>query len=309
VRDNIAAFGGDPAQVTIFGESAGAVAVCTLLAMPQARGLFVKAIAQSGTANRVHNTTSAANLTGRLLRGLDIEDADPRNLRSAAVPALLQAQAQHGGFSPLVDGRTLPQRPLAAVREGIAREVPLLVGTTRDETRLFGKLPRPPIDDARLEQQVRELLPLGAAERAGELIAVFRASRAVRKLPCENSDLADAVTTASRLRIPATRLCEAQVAHQPKTFLYQFDWESPARGGALGACHGLEVPFVWGMIGKNGNTNFSGTGEEADRLAERMMDAWVAFAKSGDPSHPGIGTWAAYETRKRETMIFAGSAV
>lgn len=160
MRDNIAAFGGDPAQVTIFGESAGAVAACTLLAMPQARGLFVKAIAQSGTANRVHNTTSAANLTGRLLRGLDIEDADPRKLRSAAVPALLQAQAQHGGSSPLVDGRTLPQRPLAAVREGIAREIPLLVGTTRDETRLFGKLPRPPIDDARLEQQVRELLPL-----------------------------------------------------------------------------------------------------------------------------------------------------
>ena len=76
------------------------------------------------------------------------------------------------------------------------------------------------------------------------------------------------------------RFCE-DVARQPKTFLYQFDWESPARGGQLGACHGLEVPFVWGMIGKNSTTNFSGTGEAANHLAEQMMDAWIAFAKSG----------------------------
>ena len=304
VKDNVAAFGGDPEQVTIFGESAGAVAVSTLLAMPEARGLFCKAIAQSGTANRVHNTTSAAELTARTLRALDIEDADPSKLRSVPLPALMQAQAKHGGFSPLVDGRTLPQRPIAAVREGIAREIPLLVGTTRDETRLFGALPRAPMDDAQLEQQVRGMLPPAAAERAGELIATYRESRALRKLPCQNSDIADAVATASRFRIPATRLCEAQVAHQPKTFLYQFDWESPARGGQLGACHGLEVPFVWGMIGKSSTTNFSGTGEEANHLAEQMMDAWIAFAKSGDPSHPGIGIWPAYDTTKRQTMIF-----
>jgi para-nitrobenzyl esterase len=151
---------------------------------------------------------------------------------------------------------------------------------------------------------VRGLLPPTAAERAGELIATYRESRALRKLPCQNSDIADAVATASRFRIPATRLCEAQVAHQPKTFLYQFDWESPARGGQLGACHGLEVPFVWGMIGKNSTTNFSGTGEEANDLAEQMMDAWIAFAKSGDPSHSGIGTWPAYNTATRDTMIF-----
>ena len=305
VRDNIAAFGGDPTQVTIFGESAGGVAVCTLLAMPAARGLFRYAIAQSGTANRLHNTASAADLTARVLRTLGIEDGDPSKLRSAPVEALLRAQAQHGGFSPVVDGRTLPQRPISAMREGIAREIPLLVGTTRDETRLFGTLPRAAIDDAQLEQQVRALLPLPAAERAAEVIAAYRASRAARRLPCRNSDIADAVVTASRFRIPATRLCEAHVAHQSKTFLYQFDWESPARDGELGACHGLEVPFVWGMVGKNGNTKFSGEGAEADHLAEQMMDAWIAFAKSGDPSHPGIGAWPAYNAATRETMIFS----
>jgi para-nitrobenzyl esterase len=304
VRDNIAAFGGDPAQVTIFGESAGAVAVCSLLAMPAARGLFCKAIAQSGTANRVHSTASAAELTTRLLRALDADDAEPSRLRSAPLADLLKAQAQHAGLAPVVDGRTLPQRPLAAVREGIAREIPLLIGTTRDETRLFGALPRASIDDAGLEQQVRELLPRGAAERAGQLIAVYRASRELRKLPFGNSDIADAVVTASRFGIPATRLCEAQLTHQSKTFLYQFDWESPARGGELRACHGLEVPFVFGMVGKNGNTRFTGVGEEADHLAGQMMDAWIAFAKHGDPSHPGICSWPAYSTGTRQTMLF-----
>ena len=100
--------------------------------------------------------------------------------------------------------------------------------------------------------------------------------------------------TASRFRIPATRLCEAQLAHQPRTFLYQFDWESPARRGALGACHGLEIPFVWGTVGTTGNDRFTGVGPEADQLARQMMDAWLGFAKHGEPSHPGIGAWPAY---------------
>jgi para-nitrobenzyl esterase len=304
VRDNIGAFGGDAGQVTIFGESAGSVAVCTLLAMPDARGLFGKAIAQSGTANRLASTDNAAATTKRYLRTLGIDDADPGKLRSASVEALLRAQGPRGPLSPIVDGRTLPQRPISAVREGVAKDIPLMVGTNRDEQKLYVPVPRAEIDDAELERQVREQLPRGAAAGAAEVIAVYRKSRAARGLPSTSNDIADAVATASRFRIPATRLCEAQGVHQPRTFLYQFDWESPARRGALGACHGVEIPFVFGTVGKTGNDRFTGTGPAADELARQMMDAWLGFAKRGEPGHEGIGPWPAYDMRERQTMVF-----
>jgi para-nitrobenzyl esterase len=304
VRDNIAAFGGDPENVTIFGESAGAMAVCTLLAMPAARGLFSKAIAQSGTANRLADTTAAAATTARYLKTLGIDNADPNALQTVQVDALLQAQGPRGPLSPVVDGKSLPQRPISAVREGVARDIPLLIGTNRDEHKIYVPLGRAPIDEPELERQAREHLPASAASRAADVIAVYRESRQARSLPSTGLDISDAIATASRFRIPATRLAEAQAAHQAQTFLYQFDWESPARRGALGACHGLEVPFVFGTVGKDGNPRFTGDGPDALHLTGQMMDAWIAFAKTGNPTHASIGPWPAYSASERQTMIF-----
>jgi para-nitrobenzyl esterase len=304
VRDNISAFGGDPANVTIFGQSAGAVAVCTLLAMPAARGLFAKAIAQSGTAGRLGNRDTAAAVTAAFLERLGSPGTSREELQAIGVAELLQAQGPRGPLSPVVDGDSLPEPPNAAVRDGIAAAIPLLIGTARDEQKLYVPADRPPLDAAGLEQAVRATLPRRSADRIGEVIETYRESRAARGLPSEGNDLLDAVMTASRFRIPAIRLAEAQQAHQDHTYLYQVDWESPARRGTLGACHGIEIPFVFGTIGRTGDDRMTGSGPEADHLSGQMMDAWIAFARHGTPAHDGIGTWPAYEPGDRSTMVF-----
>jgi para-nitrobenzyl esterase len=202
VHDNIAAFGGDPGNVTIFGQSAGSVAVCTLLAMPGARGLFAKAIAQSGTANRLNNRETAAATARAYLDRLGIPTGGRDELRAAAVADFLAAQGSRGALAPLVDGDSLPEPPLAAVRDGIAADIPLMIGSTRDEQKLYVAAGRDPIDDAQLEAQVRATIPRRAADQAGEVVAVYRASRAERGLPSEGLDVADAVATASRFGWP-----------------------------------------------------------------------------------------------------------
>ena len=110
--------------------------------------------------------------------------------------------------------------------------------------------------------------------------------------------------TGSRFRYPAIQLAEAQVEHQADTYLYQVDWESPARGGTLGACHGVEIALVFGTVGTDGNDRLAGSGPDAESLMAKMMDAWISFARTGSPGHDGIGPWPAYDTDRRATMIF-----
>jgi para-nitrobenzyl esterase len=305
VHDNIAAFGGDPDNVTIFGQSAGAVAVHTLLAMPAAHGLFAKAILQSGTALGVGGTDAATVVAGAYLDRLGIPDGDREALLAVDVEALLRAQGSRGALRPVVDGTSLLDVPMAAVRDGIARDIPLMIGTARDEQKLYVAPDREAIDDAELERRVRAAVPRRAVDRATEVVATYRSSRLERRLPADNLDIIDALITASRFRQPALRLGEAHQAHQPATFVYQVDWESPARRGALGACHGIEIPFVFGTLGRTGDDRMSGSGPDADHLAHQMMDAWIAFARHGDPAHDGIGDWLAYDTADRTTMIFS----
>ena len=304
VRDNIEFLGGDPDNVTIFGQSAGAAAVATLLAMPSARGLFHKAIAQSGTANRLGDTAFATAMATRFLDRLGIPDAAPSALRAAEVADMLQAQGPRGPLSPVVDGESLPVNPLVAVRDGVARDIPLMIGTARDEHKLYVPADRPPIDETELTKQVAAILPRRAADRAAEVVEIYRSSRAERGLPATAHDIVDAVATGSRFRFPAIQLAEAQVAHRPDTYLYQVDWESPARGGALGACHGVELALVFGTIGTDRNDRLAGSGPAAETLMPKMMDAWLSFARSGSPGHDGIGSWPAYDTERRSTMMF-----
>jgi len=314
VRENIAAFGGDPGNVTIFGESAGGMSVGTLLGMPSARGLFARAIAQSGASHNVHTRETATHVAARFLEELGVAPADAAaTLRELPPDKLLETQQQTVlklgtslgllAFQPIVDGDSLPAPPLGAVAAGQAAHVRLITGTTRDEWNLFGMLdPRAAsLDEAGLVKRLSAQLP--EADVPG-LVETYRRAREGHA-PTGPKDLYFAIQTDRIFRIPAIRLAEAQQAHQPHTYLYRFDWESPAFGGALGACHAVDLAFVFGLADRPGAELFTGGGPEAERLSGRVMDAWAAFARDGDPSHAGLpgGRWDAYDAQRRATMV------
>jgi para-nitrobenzyl esterase len=315
VRENIAGFGGDPDNVTIFGESAGGMSVGTLLATPRAEGLFHKAIPQSGASHASHTRETADRITERFCTEAGIPLGDAERLRSLsaddivdAVDRLGQAVVSEEGslfgedhtgftmpFQPVHGGDVLPRFPLEAVRSGSGAGIPTLVGTTLEEWKLFTLGIS---EDALRARAVRPLRNLCA--RAGrsvdELVAAYDADSDGRL------ELRNNIETDRNFRIPAIRLAEAQIANDAPTWMYRFDWKSPAFEGRMGACHALEIPFVFDNLGAPGVDIF--TGDAAPQpLATKTHAAWVAFAKTGDPNAEGLPDWPRYSTERRATML------
>ena len=307
VRDNIESFGGDPEQVTVFGESAGAMSIGVMLAMPAARGLFRGAILQSGAASAYRTKENADEVTDRLFAAFggsfDELAAAPaeRIIDAQATMARGSDAASYLAFRPVVDGIDVPEPPDAAIAAGRGLDVALLVGTNRDEMTLF--LAFDPGVAALTEDQLnRRLTAMVGADRWQQLQSRYRAAGPTS----EAAEVLVTVTTDLAFRVPALRLVDAMATqdHRMPVWMYRLDWPSPGADGRLGATHGLDIPFVWGLLDMPGVELFTGTAPGRHQLAQAMGAAWFSFAATGDPCTSLLPEWPPYQPPRRATMIF-----
>jgi carboxylesterase type B len=308
VRENIAAFGGDPGNVTIFGESAGAMSVATVLAIPGAKGLFHRAIVESGNTPMVNSAGTAERMGRRLAELLGVE-ATREAIAATSPEEVLQAQTKLRGdllarpdpafwgevalsylpWAPTVDGRVIPEPPIKRITAGAAADIDLLVGSNLEETRLFF------LADDSIDRISEEAVTAMAAlyGLSPEGLSAYRAAHR----DASPGELFSAIQTDWYWRIPAVRMADAHATTaRASTYMYEFAWRSPQSGGRLGAAHAVEIPFVFDTLGL-GTEPLLGR-DPPQPLATAMHKAWVAFAAMGDPG------WPKYDPTRRPTMHF-----
>jgi carboxylesterase 2/para-nitrobenzyl esterase len=309
VRENIAAFGGDSGNVTIFGESAGAMSVGTLLSMPCTEGLFRRAIAQSGAAHQVISAAAAQRVGQHLAEKLGVA-ATREAIAAVPVDRVLKAQAKLDAdlaarpdperwgsevatslmlWQPVIDGDVIPARPIDAIAAGAAGRIDVMVGTNTDENRMFL------VPGGAIDQITAEALSGAVAAYGLPVEATLAAYRAAHR-GASAGDLLAAIQTDWYWRIPAIRLADAHAKRSGSTYMYEFAWRSPQFDGLLGACHALEIPFVFDTLGSG--TELLWGADPPQQLADSMHAAWVAFATNGDCG------WPRYDLSRMATMRF-----
>jgi para-nitrobenzyl esterase len=309
VRDNIAAFGGDPSRVLIFGQSGGGAKCATLMSMPGASGLFHRVITMSGqqlTATTPEHATATAE---SVLKALNLSPAHLDDIRdSAKIPMEQLVAAIRAGkyFGPVHDGRTLPHDPFAPEAPSISASIPMILGNTHDETRLLIGASNPELFSLTWDALPAEL------EHYRQFLGDLSTTTIIQSYrgwyPAYSpSDVFFAATTAFRSWHGMVIESERRALQHGPTWVYNFTWKSPADGGKWGAPHTIDIPFAFDnlelaapMVSSDGG----GPTASARALADAYSQTLLAFASTGDPNHPGLPSWPRYNLDHRPTMLW-----
>jgi para-nitrobenzyl esterase len=305
-HDNIARFGGDPGNVTLFGQSGGGAKVSTLLGMPATKGLVHKAIIESGSALKGVSQENASKTTERLLAKLSLQPNQVDELQKLPMEKLLAAidargQAPAGGagfnFAPVVDGKNLPRDPWDPTAPDVSADVPVIIGSVNTEGTFFMRPDNPQtaplysLDDAGLKAQLTQRY----GEAADKLIEAYRK---------EAPDASASKIFFEALAFPGDAIKQGErkfAQGKAPVYMYLFAWETPVDGGRRHSPHTIELPFVFDNPQEQPDE--VGNGPDLQPLADRVSGAWAAFARTGSPNTPLTPKWPAYNPDQRATMI------
>ena len=312
VRDNVGQLGGDPGNVTIFGQSGGGGKVSVLLSMPKARGLFHRGIIQSGATIRVAERERATMLAEAVLKQVGLGPSQFEELQALPIDRLLaaidpavktlpparQPLLDRYPFGPVVDGEDLPRQPFDPAAPDISDDIPLLIGDTKDETAIFLAPDDKVWDRSLTEDELRSRVRAVAGESTDRMIETYRG----RHPGMSPAELLIAITTDSNFRVRSLMLADRKAAKpRARVWFYSLDWHTPVYDGRLKAPHSLDTPLVFDTADRIGPAT---AGPQAQALATRMSTTWAAFARSGKPDNPAIPHWPAYGKGDRPVMVF-----
>ncbi len=305
VRDNIAAFGGDPGRVMVFGQSGGGAKIATLMATPSAAGLFHRAATMSGQQVTASGPMNATRRAQAWLDALDLPPERAAEVATLPIDRLLRATEitdpflGYGSlsFAPVLDDRTLTRHPFYPDAPAQSAAIPMLIGNTRDETRAF--LGGDPANHSLTWDDLPGRMTLANMRIDVAPEGVIAAYRAMHP-DWSPSQVFFAATTAARSWRGAIIEAEARAAAGTPAYVYQLDWTSPIDGGRRGAMHTDDIPLALDTVGTPGSR---AQGPRAQPMADILSGAFAAFARTGDPNHAGLPTWRPYDLTRRQTMI------